>query len=408
MNRSSLLLVLLLLGGWLSLGVVLRGEPLAVTPQEGILVLRSGGIVRGVITRAGSEYYVGVKAGEIRLNADEVELVCSDLDEAYRIKAAGLPTGHVSEHVELAQWCLQQNLLGYAARELLAGRKADPTFPKLELLERRLDLAMNPVEPLKASIPKKNTTADPEPHSETEEIVNRVPTRLIESFTSTIQPMLVNGCSNAACHGSTSKNKLHLERSAFGRPTSFRITQRNLASVLTCVDLENAAASPLLTLPLGAHGTAAEAVLTKRDLEKYRQLVAWVTDVTRTIAPPTPNNVSLPAGGPLLQTINGPRKAYGVRVANSTFATPIQVTEPPQFEQNSAVEQTPNGTQAETPSPFEPGTSNKTTRSALPTPAATMREAQEQNGHQFGAAEEAPPSADPFDPELFNRQFGGQ
>jgi len=405
MNGKTLTLALLIISSWHLPGAAVGDEPLAVAPQEGILVLRSGGILRGAITRAGQEFYVGVGGGEIRLKQDEVEFTCESLEAAYQIKSAALPTGHVSEHVGLAEWCLQQGLIQHAEQELALAKQADASFPKLPLLERRLDLIRRPVQPHISHAPPKAKEAE-KPSAE-DDILRRVPQRTIETFTSAIQPVLMNGCATAACHGPASNNKLRLERIALGRPTSYRISQRNLTSVLTCIDLENPAASPLLTLPLGAHGTAAEAVLTRRDMEKYRQLVAWVTDVSNNITPPAPNNVSTPAI-PLLQTIKQslPRTVSGKpspaannpkQVTVAGFNAEETETKSPGEDQQPVK---PTATQAdlperkngEAPHPFEP--------------MGTMRSIHERQGNKFGAPLKESAPQDPFDPELFNREFG--
>lgn len=409
MNRKTLFLLLLFAAGWLSLGFAVRGEPLDVAPREGILVLRSGGILRGAITRAGQEYYVGVGGGEIRIKADDVELACDNLDEAYRRKAAALPTGHVSEHAALAEWCLRQGLLGYAAKEIVLAREADPSFPKLKLLERRLDLAQHPVEPHVTHAPPK--PEEQEKQGGPDEIVRRIPPRSVELFTSSIQPLLLNGCATAACHGTASNNRLRLERIALGRPTSYRISQRNLASVLSCVDMENPADSSLLTLPLGPHGTANEAILTRRDMEKYRLLVAWVTDITNNITPPAPNNVSTPAA-PLLQTIN--RRVIGAESAqpktNPSGAEPSQalpVTETEESPAEVVDAAGENGSHSQdTSADTQPPSAEKQDGPAKPEPAGTLKQSQERRGLKFGAPVQETKPVDPFDPEVFNREFG--
>lgn len=414
MNRKIHFALLLFAAGWLVLpGIILRGEPLNVAPREGILVLRSGGILRGAITRAGQEYYVGVGGGEIRIKADDVELSCDNLDEAYRLKAAALPTGHVTEHVALADWCLRQGLLGYAAKEIVLAREADPLFPKLKLLERRLDVAQHPVEPQVKQAPPK--PAEQEKPNGSDDIVRRVPPRSVERFTSTIQPLLLNGCATAACHGTTSNNKLRLERIALGRPTSYRISQRNLASVLSCIDMENPANSSLLLFPLGPHGTANEAILTRRDMEKYRQLVDWVIDVTKNISPPAPNNVATPAA-PLLQTIN--QRGVGAsasqpktnptgetQATNSTAERHAEVQT-----QNSAPEvlniELDSGTPTPDSSADADSSDDEQKPAARPQPSGTLKESQERQGLKFGVPVEESKAVDPFDPEVFNSQFG--
>ena len=48
-------------------------EPFQATPQEGVLLLTNGQIIRGKITHAGDHYYVAFGEGEIRLRQNEEE-----------------------------------------------------------------------------------------------------------------------------------------------------------------------------------------------------------------------------------------------------------------------------------------------------------------------------------------------
>src|SRR4051812_8229843 len=95
----------------------LRADDAALAPQDGLLLLRTGGVVSGRITRAGDRYYVAVPDGEIRLKASEVDLVCRDLEDGYSRKRAAA-VGHGAEgHLDLCQWCLREGLLDHAKQE---------------------------------------------------------------------------------------------------------------------------------------------------------------------------------------------------------------------------------------------------------------------------------------------------
>src|SRR5436190_510005 len=77
----------------------------SVAPEAGVLVLRNGQVLEGDVTRAGDYYVVGRGEGsELRLKADEVELLCSSMDEAYEFKVRHLSGLSAKSHVELAKW----------------------------------------------------------------------------------------------------------------------------------------------------------------------------------------------------------------------------------------------------------------------------------------------------------------
>ena len=365
---------------WLLLSAALLADPLQVAPQEGLLLLRTGHVLRGEITRSGDEYYITLPKGEIRVPAAEVELFCRTLDEAYRQKRSALRTGHVSEHLDLADWCLRHELHGYAAKELLSAKAADPTHPKLELIERRLKLAMKPVPSAES---KGSALAERKGLSEVEELMQRLPPGAMETFTSTIQPLLVNSCSTAACHGSGSNNRLKLERIGPARVLTHRTTQRNLLAVMRTIDGDNPAASPLLIKPLTPHGDSPTAALTKNDLPKYRKLMEWVDQVATPAVQQAPATVGQPAA-PLLQTIPG---ASGTP-ANSPAAESPTKEAPP----------------VDQPQPADDKSPPAKNQHDGGSPTNSVGAAQKRRGLQFGAPLPEAATDDPFDPEIFNRQ----
>lgn len=376
MVRSSLLIMTA--AAWL-LAASALAEPLQIAPQQGLLLLRSGGVLQGKIARSGDHFYVALKDGEIRVKAADVELFAHDLDEAYRLKHAAL-VGDAAGHLELAGWCLNNNLLGYAAREILSAREANPKHPEIPLLERRLQLAVQPVHwPKFGGLPAVHNAPE-----ELDALVSRLPGGTIETYTSTIQPLLVNRCATGGCHGPGSTNRFHLERPAAGRLPTRRVTQRNLQATVRMINLADPAASPLLTQPSGAHGTAREAIFTMHDEHAYEQLARWVEAVTRREQPPQPASVDQ-TSAPLLQTI-APRGAGRQRAPHVTPAGMATNAGPA-----AAAEAPPSDSQQDD------------TQQGIAEPAKTT---DDKSDDAKDGQRERKRSDDPFDPEIFNRRYG--
>src|SRR5207248_1388077 len=136
--------------------------------------------------------------------------------------------GKVQEHLDLAEWCLRQGLLHDAAAELRDAIAADPTHPKIALVERRLRLAAERPNAGKPSSAPPTGTPSPD---ELDRMARGMPSGTLETFTSAIQPLLLNHCSTAACHGPQSTTKFRLLRVPVDRVASRRSTQRNLYAV---------------------------------------------------------------------------------------------------------------------------------------------------------------------------------
>jgi len=229
-----------------------NAEPfqLGPIPKEGVLILRNGQAVAGRLTRAGNHFFVALPEGEIRLRADDVEMACHDVDEAYLRKRATMPSGDVHRHIELAGWCMRQGLLGPAAAELADAIRAEPSHPMIPVLRRRLEMAMHPTEE-HAEEPAETIGPSRE---ELDALVRRLPSGTVEAFTSEVQPLLMNHCTNYGCHGPSSDHPFSLLRVPRNRPGGRRITQQNLHAVLQWVDGDTPEASKLLTVPIEPHG----------------------------------------------------------------------------------------------------------------------------------------------------------
>ncbi len=371
--------------GWATLSVSLAlaaraadgGEPfqLGPIPVEGILILRNGQAVAGSLTRAGDHYFVALPQGEIRLRADDVEMACRDLDEAYARKRAVLATGDAPRHLELAGWCLRHGLLGPAASELADAMRANPNHPLIPVFRRRLEIALNP----KGAEPSGMASQPVGPsREELDAMVRRLPAGTVETFTTEVQPLLMNNCTSSGCHGPNSEHELRLLRVPRNRPGGRRITQQNLHAVLQWVDREAPEKSKLLAAPIEPHGGKDRPVFTQREVGQLQQLAAWVTGLRKPA-----ERESVPAsvrrlGGPPLEAGTGPL--------------------PPE---------PPDGRMAERPGavvgPAPLADPND------PFSAAPLETPVEQPGArprvQRGATLEGFAPADPFDPEIFNRRY---
>ena len=266
-----------------------RAQELDLGPEPGVLLLRNGQVIEGKITRAGDLYYVTLPNGEIRIRAADVEFCCPNLEEGYRSKRAAVRLGNVHDHLELAQWSLRHGLFGHAGRELADALDADPTHPMIGVLERRLKMAMQPP----ATPPQPAKPSNPAPSLEgLDRLVRGMPPGSVETFAERIQPLLMNNCTAAGCHGQGSETDFRLLRVPVGRPPSRRLTQRNLHATLQLIDREKPSASPLLTAPIRPHGTAKTAIFTDRQITQYRWMVDWVRRVAERPEPEVPATVA--------------------------------------------------------------------------------------------------------------------
>jgi hypothetical protein len=336
--------------------------PAATAPVQGMVVLRNGEVIEGKITLYEGIYIVDLPNGRIRIKQAEVDLACSNLEEGYRRKRATIQVGSVHDHLDLAQWCMRHNLLGLASVELADATAADPKNPMIAALRHRLKMAMEP--PMPEHRGGKKPLAPGPSTDELDRMVRGMPRGVVEAFTQSVQPLLLNNCATAGCHGPQSETGLRFWHIASGRPSSRRTTQRNLYSALQFIDRENPSASKLLTAAVKPHGTAKQAILGEHQSQQYRRMLDWASMMSRAETMEQPETVA--------------RRG------------PPEVAEPP-FEADA------------------PERLSADTGKARPLTAANRRRTPRDTGGTVKKGHALPASFDqrndPFDPEGFNRRY---
>lgn len=305
MSRTSILLSLAigLLLVTAATFAVRATPPSGLALQDRVLLLRNGHVLEGKIVRDGQRYYVTLPHGEIRVKESDVLLVCKTLDECYHRRRLALPSSQIDVrgHLDLAEWCIDHGLLGYAVDQLMTAVQIDPKNPRINLVERRLELAQQQPETEKSDTPEESEHLT---NSQIESLSDALPRGSVETFTNTIQPLLLNSCSTAQCHGVTSKAAFQLQRVPVGRTASRRLTLRNLHNTLAWLDRANPEKSPLLVRARQIHGGAKVPPLAEHEAQQWLRLTSWVASIS------APQEIARPTSvhhqqGPLLQTMPG-------------------------------------------------------------------------------------------------------
>ena len=251
------------------------GEDLLGT-TDSVLVLHNGRVLRGAITHLGDYYVVSLgKSGDIRVPANAIEMHCENLDEAYQRKRGQVKNGKIQDHLQLAEWCLRHELLGRTAEQLIHAMAIAPSDIRVQRLETRLRLARKAPVKKPETPPSKHVITE----AEIERTVDKLPDLAVRQFTTTIQPLLVNSCGAAACHGSASKSDFRLVRPTWGRAVPRRLTQRNLYTTVHQIDRNDHRKSPLLQIPGSGKCNAGKPVFDDRNAYQLSQLTAWVRQV---------------------------------------------------------------------------------------------------------------------------------
>jgi hypothetical protein len=363
---------------WLFAAVMLRAalgqsalgqSPLA--PQAGILVLRNGQVLEGEVTRAGDYYIVSKGAGsEVRPKADDVEMFCASLVEAYEFKTRHLSGSSGKAQLELAKWCLRHGLFAQCSEQLDAARRLEPDNPQIKDVQTRLTLAVEAVPP---SSPASTTTATVTAE-ELEQTIRGLPKASVEKFGAIVQPILLNRCGANQCHGPNAHSEFRLLRPPQGQIVSRRFTQRNLYAAVKYLDPSNPEASPLVVMPQQRHGTSLAAVFDKQSANQLAELLAWVK---MTMAVPPGSPPAAPASiVPAEMTLSQPA-ATGSSTGSRAITAAQAING--QLDPGAAI-----GVHAMRPSLDSPGASPPATAPRLPAPR------------------------DRYDPAIFNQRYHGK
>jgi len=363
-------------------------QPGRIGPQPGVLLLRNGELLEGRILRLGDYYEVLLPHGRMRLRSAEVEAVCRDLEEAYQHKRAALRPDDARGHLLLAWWCINQDLPGHAAAELAEGSRLDPSDPLVELVKRRLDLALDPPVVSAASRAQGPTSDSGPTPEELDRLVRELPSEAVREFRERIQPLLLNSCASGQCHGPQTGGSFRLLRPSFGRVASRRLTQRNLYSVVNHIDPDDPAQSPLLRAACTAHGSPERRSVAPAGSRQYEMLADWV----RTLVAPPVEQAASAAGKTAPQ--------QGGAVEPAVFETPVSGGDQSSAPHPAAGEFSTGGMQQSAGGVVPAAFDEQTTPSPVDQPPADRTQ-----GIQYGVRLEAFEPADPFDPEIFNRRY---
>lgn len=254
--------------------------------RTGVLVLRNGRIATGRILRSGGDFVVEHRHGNIWFAGTEVRLHCASLNDAYgQLHEAAEKEASPKAHLVLARWCVTNKLLDEAHLELDCALALNPESEEARDMLRRLEElreAHRVPEPApKAAVHVSAGTSPRHADDEIESLAG-VSREQARQFTRRIQPLLVNNCAIAGCHGPQSETGFRLQRVVPGRNTSRMESERNLAEILEQVDFQSPRSSPLLTIPRGKHGRNGKTGFPgPRGADQYNDLRQWVLAIAK-------------------------------------------------------------------------------------------------------------------------------
>ncbi len=244
--------------------------------RSGVLVLNNGQLVEGRLSQSAGGYVVDLPKGSFLVPFERVSVVAEDRHDAYKKLKAAQPTPTPEFQVGLARWCIAWKLFEEARLELRDALVADPDHKEGRRMYAKLDNLMHPERQTVASkLPKKKSTDGFQP-AEPESLAG-LSNELAKQYVIRVQPLLLNRCGNAACHGPASEQDFHITHV---RRSMNRQTMENLKNVLGFVDVSAPEESRLLTALTGTHGRNGRRIFAgsvgEQNLETLKDWIAQI------------------------------------------------------------------------------------------------------------------------------------
>lgn len=382
--------------------------------EPSLIVMDNGMVMKGIISATGQTYTISKPGGKIVIPMDKVRFRCDTLEEAYtRLRDTLTDQKTAASHIELAKWCLKYQLFAEARTELTQALELEPDREEARQIIRRLDELMGTGRDSTPQRPpaRKRFSLDESERADIETLGGLSRNSALQ-FTRRIQPILLNNCANANCHGRITDNEFKLAIISPGQGTQRHLVERNLEMVLRYVDTDDPNASPLLTVPRGKHGARGKPLFQgPKGAEQAEALQQWVEGLRRE------KNVATSPGAKV-ESANDSNatgsSAPEVGAAEPSVKKPAPSAQVPNADDEHPLLKVMKSTKSSTSEIVRAGAEQPppavtTKPKPLPVPQTKLPRPQTKSAQRSTAAPDeaiapADEEPDPFDPEIFNRQ----
>jgi len=251
-----------------------------VQAVERTVVLLNGNVVHGELERRSRDVIVRSGSEIVGIPHDEIELIARDLLDAYQQKAGTV--GGPNSRVGLIRWCIKVGLTSQASLQLATLQQQMPNDPRCDVLARQIESyrshASN-VLPTNSHLPRDTQIAN--------QHLELLSKHSLAEFSRTIQPLMLNRCGLAGCHGKGGATKFELLQAP---SMSVNLNRRNLGATLRTIGRVPAEQTLLWSSANAAHGG-----LTKRAMSagELRRLYQWIDGVAGELGTQADSRIAL-------------------------------------------------------------------------------------------------------------------
>lgn len=264
-----------------------------------MVVLRNGKVIEGRFRLAQGGYEVDSAGGRVFVADSFIWFTAEGRLDAYKTIRERIPETTPNGHVRIAQWCVENRLTAQAVEQLGFALRLEPDHADARSMLRLLEAGSDPSNGASGSAAPRSPSLEEEVPT-----LGGLPPESAREFVSRVQPILVNRCGNASCHGTASQNAFTLRNVRAGNPAYRTLTIQNLDAVLDQLSAEQPGTSPLLVRPQqpGHGGSHKPLFAGPAGATQLRTIAAWVATVAQSVPKSLPSEAAEAEIGSLLLT----------------------------------------------------------------------------------------------------------
>ena len=260
----------------------------------GALLLKDGDrVLQGQVTQLGDQYEVRLaEESRVIVAASKVRFVGEDLEALYQYKVQSIKRWEPGDHFQLTRWCVIHGLVDHAVDHYAQVSERYRDHPRVKQLARELkeklleqpdfraylglapNVSTEPTVRLAAAQPLPGNTTAAVVTARADWMESAQHPEIGSRFSQRIQPILMNRCSQAACHGFRSTSELKLVE-PYARQHA-KITADNMRSALEQVSKDGDQVSPLLRYATTAHAIQRLPAIAVTETDLLREIGDWI------------------------------------------------------------------------------------------------------------------------------------
>jgi hypothetical protein len=261
-------------------------DSLIVGTPQAVLLKKTDRILIGTVRQNGN--YIEIEIADqsrVSIPRDQIDYVGVDTEDVYQFKRRSIDRWAVGDHFKLTRWCLQNQLLRQATEHYLEVVKQNADHPAVKQLGAELEQKILADEKFRVYVGLPPLTPAPSltaaSSTESRAVTTASATSSLAAhpevamrFNDRVQPILLNRCSQAACHGTSSDNALRLIEPV-GKAFA-RVSSENMKHVLALIKPIPDGTPKLLHFATKPHGLQREPGIALAETMLIEELKAWI------------------------------------------------------------------------------------------------------------------------------------